>query len=410
MQPYPPDIEAAMQAFYQSLSEKDRRRYAAVEARKFGTGGIRYIAHVLGCSPETIRRGLSDLRRLPEDEAAGRQRREGGGRKPFDETHPEIDEQFLAVLRDFTAGDPSAAGQEQVRWTNLTQDEIRRLLAETYGTEVSRKVISQLLRRHGYRLRKAQKKKTMKQVEGRDEQFQKIARLKADYQERGLPVISIDTKKKEQLGAFYREGRLYTQEPVEVYDHDWGSFSEGVVIPHGIYDLTRNTAFVSLGTSHDTSAFVCDSLRAWWREQGRLDWPEATEVLVLCDGGGSHSSRHYIVKQDLQELAEDLGLRIRVAHYPPYCSKYNPIEHRVFPHLSRACKGVVFTSIALVKALMEKAKTRAGLQVQVRILDKLYETGRKVAADFKETMRIVFDEDLPAWNYVVLPEPLGCPS
>jgi len=124
---------------------------------------------------------------------------------------------------------------------------------------------------------------------------------------------------------------------------------------------------------------------------------------VLCDGGGSNSSRHYIFKQDLQELAEALGLRIRVAHYPPYCSKYNPIEHRLFPHVTRACQGVIFKSLEMVKQLMEKTKTKAGLRVQVRILDKLYETGRKVASDFKETMRIVFDDYLPAWNYVVMP-------
>ncbi len=124
---------------------------------------------------------------------------------------------------------------------------------------------------------------------------------------------------------------------------------------------------------------------------------------MLCDGGGSNRSRHYLFKQDLQELAEALGLRIRVAHYPPYCSKYNPIEHRLFPHVTRACQGVIFKSVEMVKQLMEKTKTKAGLRVQVRILDKLYETGRKVASDFKETMRIVFDDYLPAWNYVVMP-------
>jgi hypothetical protein len=244
----------------------------------------------------------------------------------------------------------------------------------------------------------------MKQVEGRDEQFQKIAQLKADYQARGLPIISIDTKKKEYLGSFYRAGRLYTREVVEVFDHDFNSFAEGLVIPHGIYDLTHNTAFVNIGTSHDTSEFACDSLRRWWLEQGRYDWPDAQEMLLLCDGGGSNSSRHYLFKQDLQALADELGLKIRVAHYPPYCSKYNPIEHRVFPHLSRVCQGVVFKSIEMVRQLMETAKTKTGLRVQVRILDKLYEKGRKVATDFKETMRIVFDDTLPRWNYVAIPE------
>ena len=291
----------------------------------------------------------------------------------------------------------------EIRWTNLTQSEIRDRIEQNYGTRVSRRVIRQLLKKHGYRTRKAQKRKTMKQVEGRDEQFQKIAQLKADYQARALPIISIDTKKKEYLGSFYRAGTLYTREVVEVFDHDFNSFAEGLVIPHGIYDLTHNKAFVNIGTSHDTSEFACDSLRRWWLEQGRYDWPDAQEMLLLCDGGGSNSSRHYLFKQDLQALADELGLKIRVAHYPPYCSKYNPIEHRLFPHLSRVCQGVIFKSVEMVKQLMEKAKTKTGLRVQVRILDKLYEKGRKVATDFKETMRIVFDDTLPRWNYVVIP-------
>ena len=398
MKTYPIPLEEQMRAFYHTLAEKDKRRYAAIEARKLGYGGITYIARLLGSSRKTIGQGMAELDQLPEDESGQRQRRRGGGRKPYHQTHPDIDEQFLDVLRDFTAGDPMNA---EIRWTNLTQDEIKERLHEQHGTKVSRKVIDQLLKRHGYRKRKAQKRQTMKHVEGRNEQFEQIAELKADFQARGLPIISIDTKKKEFLGNFYRAGRLYTREVVEVFDHDFNSFAEGCVIPHGM--LTHNTAFISIGTSHDTSAFACESLRSWWQEQGRYDWPGATDLLVLCDGGGSKSSRHYLFKQDLQELAEALGLRIRVAHYPPYCSKYNPIEHRLFPHVTRACQGVIFKSLEMVKQLMEKTKTKAGLRVQVRILDKLYETGRKVASDFKETMRIVFDDYLPAWNYVVMP-------
>lgn len=400
MRTYPIPIEEQMRAFYHTLAEKDKRRYAGIEARKLGYGGITYIARVLGCSRETIHKGMTELDGLPEDESDRRQRRRGAGRKPYHQTHPDIDEQFLDVLRDFTAGDPMNV---EIRWTNLTQDEIKERLYEQHGTKVSRKVIDQLLKRHGYRKRKAQKRQTMKHVEGRNEQFEQIAELKADFQARSLPIISIDTKKKEFLGNFYRAGRLYTREVVEVFDHDFNSFAEGCVIPHGIYDLTHNTAFISIGTSHDTSEFACESLRSWWQEQGRYDWPGATDLLVLCDGGGSNSSRHYLFKQDLQELAQALGLRIRVAHYPPYCSKYNPIEHRLFPHVTRACQGVIFKSVEMVKQLMEKTKTKAGLRVQVRILDKLYETGRKVASDFKETMRIVFDDYLPAWNYVVMP-------
>ena len=158
-----------------------------------------------------------------------------------------------------------------------------------------------------------------------------------------------------------------------------------------------------MGNSKETSQFACDNLRNWWYDQGQHLYPDATSLLILCDGGGSNHSRHYLFKQDLQELADELGLDIRIAHYPPYCSKYNPIEHRMFPHVTRACQGVVFESIELVKELMSSATTTKGLLVTVKIIDKVYETGRKVADDFKETMCIVFDQFLPQWNYTATP-------
>jgi hypothetical protein len=213
----------------------------------------------------------------------------------------------------------------------------------------------------------------------------------------------MDTKKKEYLGNFYRAGHLYTQEELQVNDHDFSSQADGIVIPHGIYDVQRNNGYINLGTSHDTSEFACDCMRNWWYNQGRFDYPNATSILVLCDGGGSNSSRHYIFKQDLQALVDEIGIEIRVAHYPPYTSKYNPIEHRLFPHVTRACQGVVFKSIELVKELMEKTHTRQGLKATVQIVDKVYQTRRKAAKDFKETMRIVFDKFLPQWNYTAVP-------
>ena len=210
-------------------------------------------------------------------------------------------------------------------------------------------------------------------------------------------------QKKELIGNFSRPGTLYTQAPVQTLDHDFPSLAEGVVIPHGLYDLKQNQGYVTLGTSHDTSAFACDSLRQWWQTQGHALYPTAASLLLLCDGGGSNSSRTYLFKADLEKVAQDTGLEIRVAHYPPYTSKYNPIEHRLFPHLTRACQGMIFTSVDLVKDLMAKATTKTGLEVSVNILHKAYATGRKVAANFKEQMRVIFDADLPQWNYRVLP-------
>jgi hypothetical protein len=312
---------------------------------------------------------------------------------------PQLEENFLRVLRDYTAGDPVREG---VRWTNLTREEIAERLAEA-GTPVSVTVVKQLLRKHHYVPRKAQKSKAMGQNPDRNQQFETIARLKQEYLESEDPIISMDTKKKELLGNFYRDGHLYTQETIETLDHDFPSAASGVVIPHGLYDVKHNDGHVNLGTSPDTGEFACDSIERWWESRGRAAYPRATSILLLCDGGGSNSASQYLFKEDLQRLVDRIGIEIRVAHYPPYTSKYNPIEHRLFPHLTRACQGVIFESVELVKELMEKAKTRTGLQVTVDIIDKVYQTGRKYVEGFKENMKIVFDEILPKWNYRAIP-------
>ena len=292
--------------------------------------------------------------------------------------------------------------RQEVRWTDLTFEQIAGHLAEA-GTPVSVPVVKHLLRKHGYVKRKAQKSKAMGQHPDRNQQFEKIARLKQEYLEAGNPILSIDTKKKELLGNFYREGHLLTQGVIETFDHDFPSAASGVVIPHGIYDVRRNDGHVNLGTSHDTGEFACDSIERWWESRGRRLYPRATSILLLCDGGGSNSASQYLFKEDLQRLVDRLGIEIRVAHYPPYTSKYNPVEHRLFPHLTRACQGVIFESVELVKELMEKAKTSTGLRVTVEILDKVYQTGRKYEVGFKEDMKIVFDEILPKWNYRAIP-------
>lgn len=401
MEPYRPEIERAMKKYNATLSEKDQRRYAAVEALKLGFGGKTYIARVLGCSKKTVHNGLVELGQLPDEpEYEAAIRKSGGGRKRYDAHHPNIDEQFLNVLKEHTAGDPM---DEKVVWTDLTPDEISKLLEQDHRVKVSKSVVKKLLQKHNYRRRKAQKKQTMKNVAHRDEQFQNIQVQVAEFKAQGNPIISFDTKKKEALGNFYRAGRLYTREELHAFDHDFNTFADGVIIPHGIYDMLQNIGYIHIGTSKDTSQFACDCFRSWWLEFGRNLYPHATSILALCDGGGSNGSRHYIFKEDLQQLADELGIEIRIAHYPPYCSKYNPIEHRLFPHVTRACQGVLFTSVKLVKELIEKTKTSKGLKVFVKVIKKIYKTGRKVAVDFKQTMRIVFDDFLPAWNYRAIP-------
>jgi len=218
--------------------------------------------------------------------------------------------------------------------------------------------------------------------------------------------MSMDVKKKELIGNLYRDGKLYTQGVLNVKTHDFLSYAEGKIVPHGLYDIYRNKGYMTLGTSGDTSEFACNAIRNWWINHGKSEYPNSTKLLILCDGGGSNSSRYYLFKEDLQKLADELKIEIRIAHYPPYTSKYNPIEHRLFPHITRSWKGVIFKTIDVVKNLIDETTTSKGLTVVSTILDKTFETGRKYAADFKENMKIKFDKFLPQWNYVAVPTKL----
>jgi len=238
----------------------------------------------------------------------------------------------------------------------------------------------------------------------RDTQFQRIAELKTQYAAAGNPVFSIDTKAKEHLGQLFRKGRVWTQRPFEAFDHDFPSWATGVVIPHGIYDLARNRGHLNIGLSHDTSLFACDSFRWYWNRIAQRCYPDATSILWLCDCGGSNSAAQYLFKQDLQSLVNDLEIPIRVAHYPSYCSKYNPIERRLFPHVARACQGMLFDTLDTVVRLMRNAATTTGLRTTVNVIHRAYEIGRTVADNFKSTMRLRFDDLLPKWNYVAVPQ------
>ena len=303
------------------------------------------------------------------------------------------------MLENRTAGDPMKA---EVVWTDLTPKEIREDLAER-DLDVSVEVIRRLLHDEGYRQRQMQKYLDMGGHRDRNAQFENIARIKAEYEGSPNPLLSIDTKKRELLGTFYRKGRVYTRQGLLAYDHDFPKYAEGVVIPYGLYDLKRNFGYVSLGSSHDTTEFACDSIAWWWQEYGWQHYPQARSLCLLCDGGGSNSADKYLFKEDLQKLAERLRLEIRVTHYPPYCSKYNPVERRLFCHLTRACQGVLFDSLATVKRLLEKTRTATGLGVVVGVLEKVYQTGRKYAEGFKKNMKILFDDFLPKWNYRAVP-------
>jgi len=235
-------------------------------------------------------------------------------------------------LKDHTAGNPQIEG---VLWTDLSIQEIRTRLEEK-GIIVGKRIIKQLLFKNDYKKRKIQRRRTIKAVENRNEQFEKIAKLRQEYLKSDNPIVSIDAKKRELIGPLFRAGTAYSKEEIASYDHDFPHLATGVAIPHGIFDLKKNTAHINIGTSHETSEFACDSLKKWWIEKGRIDYPVATSILMLMDGGGSNSSRRYVFKEGLQNLVNEIGVEIRIAHYPPYTSKWNPIEHRVFPHVTRA--------------------------------------------------------------------------
>ena len=294
--------------------------------------------------------------------------------------------------------------REDVTWTDLTPNEIASHLDVDFDTAVTPRIVRRILGTLDFGLRKIAKVVPGKESPDRDRQFLRIAELKDEFLAAGNPVISMDTKKKEFLGGLYRAGRIYTRQAIQAFDHDFPSWAEGVIIPHGFYDVARNEGYLHLGLSRDTSQFACDSFRLYWEQDGSRLYPNARELLLLCDGGGSNGCRTHIFKQDLQQTVNELGLPIRVAHYPAYCSKFNPIERRLFPHVGRACEGLLFDTLDTVVGLMRKASTSTGLKTTVNVIRRAYETGRQVAADFKTNMTIVFDALLPKWNYRAVPQ------
>ncbi len=294
LSPYDKKTEQQMKETYNLLSEKDKRFYVAVEASKLKRGGIAYTVELFNCSRNTIFKGINELGR-PELIDKNRTRHPGGGRKSAIDTIENIDGVFLKVIDNYIAGDPMNGN---LRWTNLGKKQICERM-KTEGIDISVTVVTKLLKKHGFSKRKALKKRAIGTSNYRNEQFENIERLKEEHLAAGNPVVSVDTKKKEFIGNLYREGSVYTTQPIEVYDHDFPYLADGVVVPYTVYDINKNIGFVNLGTSKDTSEFACDSIKAWWYQMGRLQYKKADSILVLADGGGSNSARHYILKEDL---------------------------------------------------------------------------------------------------------------
>lgn len=291
---------------------------------------------------------------------------------------------------------------KEVKWTHLSQRSICDNLADK-NQFISRYHVNQMLKYRHYKKRSLLKKIALNDVEGRNEQFEKITTYRTSFTNEGLPVISIDTKKKELLGNFSRTGTAYSTSERNANDHDFQSSADGQIVPHGIYDVNENIGYVTLGLSKDTSEFVCDNLSKCWTETLQYKYPNAETMLLLCDGGGYNASAHYIVKQDLVKLAKSLNINILVAHYPPYCSKWNPIEHRLFSQITHTWSGIALKNIEFVKNLTNTTTTRTGLKVITSLNRKKYLNKREVSQKFRDNIEnyVIFDDKRPKWNYLI---------
>jgi hypothetical protein len=397
---YSPDLEQLLRQYSQSLSEKDRRRFAALAAITLGHGGIRSIAKGLACDPHTVTDGMRELTQLPDDPAGSRVRTPGGGRKKTEVNHADLIQQVHDTIKDRIAGDPM---RQDVVWTDVTPQEISTSLRE-HAVCAGPRIVRRMLDGLGVARRPMRKGLPGGDSPHRDAQLRHVAHFMQEFLAAGNPVVSMDTKKKAYVGTLYRDGKGYCQQALKALDHDFPSLACGVIMPHGIDDLARHQGWMHGGLSRDTTAFACESLRFLWHSDGQRLYPNASAILLLCEGGGSHSCHKPLCKEDLQDLVNDLEVPIRVAHYPAYCSKCNPIERRLCSHVTRACQGVLFDSLHTVMGLIQKPKTQQGLSVTVRVLATRYEGGRTVSEAFKKNRPIVFDTVLPTWNYWAMPQ------
>jgi transposase len=382
------------------LNERDRRVWAAVEAKSLGYGGISAVARVTGIARRTIHAGLKELSSLQSSWCPQRIRRVGGGRKPLVETQPQLPTALEALVEPTARGDPESS----LRWTCKG---VRRLAAELQeqGFYIERQKVADLLHELGYSLQANRKTREGSQHPDRNAQFEYIATAVAAFQARGLPVISVDTKKKELVGEFKNPGREWGRcgQPTRVRVHDFADPKLGKAIPYGIYDLTANLGWVSVGIDHDTAAFAVATIRRWWQNLGQPLYPHARDLLITADGGGSNGSRSRLWKVSLQQLADELGMTIQVCHFPPGTSKWNKIEHRLFSQISTNWRGQPLTSHAVIIELIAHTTTTTGLRVQAELDTRCYPTGIRISHKQFAALN-VFPADFHGnWNYAIRP-------
>lgn len=388
------------------LNEAQKRLYLASEAETLGRGGISAISEAAGVSRMTITTGMKELNEGRYEGVPGekgqRIRKEGAGRKSIEETQPGIRAALDSLMDGATLGTP----QGLLLWTTKS---LRNLEEELKKKEFSigYRKIGYLLKDMGYSLHLNQK---MDQVGARhpdrNEQFKHINNTALDYTSKGLPVISIDCKKKENIGNFKNGGAEYAPKgkPVRVLDHDFPLPEYGKAAPYGVYDVGANEGMVSVGVSHDTAQFAVNSIRTWWQEMGIVRYPEAKRLLITCDGGGSNGSRNRLWKVELQKFSDETGLEVEVCHFPPGTSKWNKIEHRMFSQITKNWRGRPLVSLEVIVNLIAATTTDAGLVVKCKADMNQYETGIKVTDEELSEVNLKGHDFHPEWNYIVSPK------
>lgn len=400
---------ATVQGKYATLSrlmnERLKRRWAGCEALASGRGGISAVARATGLSPNTIKRGMREI----EMEMPGligalqrpeRQRRPGAGRPRLAETDPTLIRDLKRLLEPVTRGDPMS----HLLWTSKSTRHLATEL-QSQGHTVSHMTVARLLGDLDYRLQVNRKTREGTSHPDRDAQFHYINRQVRGFQRRGQPTISVDTKKRELVGDFKNVGREWRPQgqPQEVRVHDFRDPELGVAIPYGVYDLSRNDGWVSVGIDHDTAEFAVASIRSWWQRMGRRAYPRARQLLITADAGGSNGSRSRLWKLCLQQLADETGLAVTTCHFPPGTSKWNKIEHRMFCHITENWRGRPLMSHAVIVNLIGHTHTATGLHIKARLDRRRYEHGLKVSNEAFATINL---NELPFhgdWNYKISP-------
>lgn len=396
------DLEAKFETLAPFMGELQRRMWAATEAQLIGRGGVAAVHRATGIAKSTILRGLSDLKSGRAEDLAdkGRARTRGAGRRLVEENQEGLAAALDRLIDPQTRGDP----ESPLRWTSKSTTKLAAELTKQ-GFTVSADTVGRILRASGYSLQSTRKRLEGTSHVDRNEQFERISTLTKAAKRRRSPVISVDTKKKELVGQFSNAGREWhaTHQPEAVNVHDFPVRGQGKAIPYGIYDVGRNEGFVSVGITADTSEFAVASIRLWWRKFGRRRYGTTKELLITADCGGSNSYRCRLWKVQLQAFADETGMRIRVAHYPPGTSKWNKIEHRLFCQITTNWRGRPLATYQTVVDLIGATKTNTGLKVHAHLDTRTYEKGRQVPDAEIEALRIKRDTFHGEWNYVFLP-------